>query len=505
MLRFSLLITVGLAVVLGVIYFSQRRSAPVLVFSPAVKVCQLTGEFDKQRNQPTRNFQRQFGVTGTDYGYPVPWNDKLLFLFGDTRSIDTDDFDAGHAREEIEKGYDSVASGPLHADVQRAGCVDLEFITEAPKRFRPLRLRETAAGSGVAQPPRPLGVLETPVSGFAGDDELFAFFSVRDKRPGCGRKDGCALLDEDQETGGQAKLARADGNGTDFSEVTVVSREKFQWPVAVVEDIKNLPGLPAQVAGVNLTGRVVLIWGAGRENYYFRRGYPFLAVVPLSEVGNMGAWRYLQGLSPSGQPNFVFGEENAKPLPPFGNERPTEPNQPPYHSCIGEFSVGFVTALEKWVMLYACDNNRTAGFNPNNGNGIYVRTAAAPWGPWSKPEQVFDPKQGYCMFMHELLGCSSNQPNPRDLERVNRNRDFEPLKTPAGDWDLLRGGWYAPFLIPTYTSVRGDKTDLYFAMSTWNPYQVVLMRTSVRTLRSFLFADLRSALQRGWDLLRGRR
>src|SRR4051794_29423274 len=55
----------------------------------------------------------------------------------------------------------------------------------------------------------------------------------------------------------------------------------------------------------------------------------FFAVLPLSEIGNIGPWRYFTGINSSDQPNFVFGEENARPLPPLGNERSAEPGRSP--------------------------------------------------------------------------------------------------------------------------------------------------------------------------------
>jgi len=70
---------------------------------------------------------------------------------------------------------------------------------------------------------------------------------------------------------------------------------------------------------------------------------------------------------------------------------------------------------------------------------------------------------------------------------------------------LQTGGEYAPFLIPTYTSVNGRDTNLYFVMSTWNPYQVVLMRTTAtKNLRCHLRSQIQATLTRGWDLLRGK-
>jgi hypothetical protein len=38
------------------------------------------------------------------------------------------------------------------------------------------------------------------------------------------------------------------------------------------------------------------------------------------------------------------------------------------------------------------------------------------------------------------------------------------------------GGAYAPYQLPYHTRRRGDRVLLYYVLSTWNPYQVVLMR-----------------------------
>lgn len=45
------------------------------------------------------------------------------------------------------------------------------------------------------------------------------------------------------------------------------------------------------------------------------------------------------------------------------------------------------------------------------------------------------------------------------------------------------GGEYAPFILPSaYVKTFADQTVLYFLMSTWNPYQVVLMKTQVNPI-----------------------
>jgi hypothetical protein len=44
----------------------------------------------------------------------------------------------------------------------------------------------------------------------------------------------------------------------------------------------------------------------------------------------------------------------------------------------------------------------------------------------------------------------------------------------------VRGGEYAPYVVERWTKVNGSELDLYYVMSTWNPYVVVLMKSRLR-------------------------
>ena len=93
-----------------------------------------------------------------------------------------------------------------------------------------------------------------------------------------------------------------------------------------------------------------------------------------------------------------------------------------------------------------------------------MRTADAPWGPWTKPQLVFDPWDhgGYCHFIHaswESMQCD-------DVHNPGRENEW--------------GGEYGPYQFESLAVGDEAATTIYFTMSTWNPYTVVLMSASLR-------------------------
>jgi hypothetical protein len=253
--------------------------------------------------------------------------------------------------------------------------------------------------------------------------------------------------------------------------------------VFVHEVVENTIGVPFQLGGPAVAANPQDRWLLAMDNRLlvvtgipvsrWNHSYTFLAVAPLSQVGSKDRWRYFAGLKENGQPDWQGSEASAQPLPPSD---PLQ-NGNGYHQCLGYFSVRFIAGWNKWAMLYTCSNIAESGYNPDNGErGIYLRTAATPWGPWSTPQRIFNPDQAYCRFMHDQRGdksdyCSGKGTNPAE-ESV---RDLSTVVTKRA-W----GGEYAPILLPSrYAKVGPDRTILYFLMATWNPYQVVLMRTEV--------------------------
>jgi hypothetical protein len=221
------------------------------------------------------------------------------------------------------------------------------------------------------------------------------------------------------EVMGRSVLARSD-DGKIWAKVLDLSRTKFINVSAAVVDAAKTPGLPID------KGQAVLLWASGRE---YRRSSPCLACVPVGRVEESSAYRYWNGSS------WGNREKDAQPL--F------------VHNEVGELSVAWCVPMKRWLMTY----------NSGSPRGILIRTASRPTGPWSEPVVLFDPKDGYGKFMHASNG-------PDRMADPYRQKEY--------------GGEYAPYMIPRFFRKTKEGVAIYFLMSTWNPYNVVLMRAEIK-------------------------
>jgi hypothetical protein len=126
---------------------------------------------------------------------------------------------------------------------------------------------------------------------------------------------------------------------------------------------------------------------------------------------------------------------------------------------MGDLSVTWCRDLNLWLMTY--DSRAPAP------RGIEFSYSPAPWGPWSQPQIIFNPVRD---------GASG---------KFIHNPDAVPDDGLAGpvigkgraDPEAVRGGAYAPYVIERWTKLQGSELNLYYALSTWNPYVVVLMKS----------------------------
>ncbi len=350
-----------------------------LVYVPrsTKKVCQLTGDFDRQRDAPTlsRTIERA-GVSGTDLGSSFELGDRLFFLFGDTFG---------------RPGNLDAIAWTASTDPAK---IDLRFVMAEDGKWQPPKV------SGIGQ-----GGFEVPTHGVAIGEKMYVVFTT-DHVPG-------------KVTMGRSVLAVSADQGKTFSRLYDLSTDKF----------------------INLalwkSGEWLYLFGSGK----YRASSVCLARMPLQHIERKEHLQYCTGTGNDGQPVWSAKEDEAAGL--FE------------HNVVGELSVAFLKPVDRYVMLY----------NSTNPRGIVMRSARKPWGPWSDLTIVFQPwlDQGYGHFMHRpslfwSTGDSLHDPDRSDV------------------W----GGEYGPFIMARYTTPTPDGCRIFYTMSVWNPYQVVVMQSDLR-------------------------
>ncbi|HEY3411318.1 MAG TPA: DUF4185 domain-containing protein [Propionicimonas sp.] len=126
-------------------------------------------------------------------------------------------------------------------------------------------------------------------------------------------------------------------------------------------------------------------------------------------------------------------------------------------AALGELSVRWVPDVGAYLML--------AGSGPEDpiGPAITLRVAPHPWGPWSQRLRLLD---------WVATGMSHADPFTRFIKAAGEGDPVGDRIFP-GQADGT-GAAYAPYLFDT--RLEGDDLVLRYTLSTWNPYQVVLMQ-----------------------------
>jgi hypothetical protein len=222
-----------------------------------------------------------------------------------------------------------------------------------------------------------------------------------------------------EKTMGRSVVASSQDDGRTFKLLYELSRSKF----------------------INVSfwsaGEWLYIYGSGE----YRKSSVCLARVKPADIGDRSKLEFFAGVDSKGQSEWSAKEAQGVSL--FR------------HDVVGEFSVAYLTPVKRYVMLY----------NSHEPRGITMRSAESPWGPWSKGTVVFDPwrDSGYGQFMHN----SAKSKAKRDA-LSDPNRDDE--------W----GGEYGPYVMARFTSGSAGQCRIFYTMSIWNPYQVVVMRSDLK-------------------------
>ena len=199
---------------------------------------------------------------------------------------------------------------------------------------------------------------------------------------------------------------------------------------------------PGPIAGLPAGGPFVLAWGTGA----YRQSDAYLSVVPVAQFETGKGAMYFAGMDAAGAPSWSANEVEAKPIVQNGT--------------LGDLSVTWCKDLGLWLMTY----DRRA---PTRGIAFsYSRT---PWGPWSEPQILFNvANDGIGKFIHNP---NSSPPDGLAGPVIGKGQ-MDP--------EAVRGGAYAPYLVERWTKLKGSELSVYYVLSTWNPYVVVLMKSRLQ-------------------------
>jgi len=204
-----------------------------------------------------------------------------------------------------------------------------------------------------------------------------------------------------------------------------------------------------------------------------------------------GKWlfepRYFAGVDARNRPRWTDNQEDAEPLALDGeiDGDPTEVVTP-----VKQLTVSWLgTPINKWVMLYGGGQNVWLPDLKNDStslDGIVLRFADHPWGPWTAPQlhwpagtpDTLDTPRGPGGVLFDPR-CVSKAGHPCAQSDPSRpahvfNKGCQP---PLTETDF--GHLYAPNIIDAYSQPTKDGADLdvYWNVSTWNPYRVLLLKT----------------------------
>lgn len=242
------------------------------------------------------------------------------------------------------------------------------------------------------------------------------------------------------------------------------------------------------------TGREkLLIWGrptfaGARNNGHSAKLYFAIADLPSFDGNGNFVWspEYFTGTDAAGVPQFSSNQTLAKALDLSGLADGLAGADAEKWDVADQVSIAYVSALNKWVMLYGGDVNAGLADLFSGGQGaqvqrdpegaIHVRWTLAddPWGPWSKPQQLF--KAGNPNTTPPVAG-TQYAPGGILHHPGCVGATCAPYEAPLGPSDF--GFLYAPNIVEQWTEDRGTYVELFWNVSTWDPYQIVLMKSRI--------------------------
>jgi hypothetical protein len=243
----------------------------------------------------------------------------------------------------------------------------------------------------------------------------------------------------------------------------------------------------------------VLVWGRpGFSAEQGRQAQIYLLVLPLPvATADNGRWVFkpwfYSGVDPAtNTPRWSQQQKEAKPLALDG-----VPGGSPFEEqpLVNQFTVSWVGGrINKWVMLYGGNIGDylladPAHDRPGAGPGsVRIRFADHPWGPWSPAQPHL--LEGSATAVGTPLGpggvlfspaCVDQPPALCTRSDLVRPIDFYLPGCPHVGMSFDQGFFYGANIIDAYTRSDGaGGMNLYWNVSTWNPYGVLFLKTNLK-------------------------
>jgi hypothetical protein len=428
-----------------------------------------------------------FGVFGTDEGYPVKVGNQIIFFFGDTLSARRER-NGEFVRSDADRGEDSIAympdqsmanchyipdllkqmnAGNQHPTPNTSGCPILKFYTNAAHgnsepAFQPIIIKGLTGSEGT-------GPSETPIGTFFHNGYLYMFYSDMIQPTGKAKHSNFHL--ETILTKSTTPLASfSPKNPPVFEKLYVASAHpqiedtsalpverdgpgKFIRPAPLVFPHNSLvangmiAGLPQELQNAQ---EVILLFGASWKN----QSNLYLAAVDADKIeSGTGAWWYLSNAR-NGAPVWSRDESSAQPL--FGNWNLSE------NPSVGEHGIIWSQELRKFILLYAHHRGAPTG-------GVVARSSSLPWGPWSEEVSIMGTEDTLAKEIYHHEG---------DPITSNNALWYRPNGKKPVEISDLEAGPYGPFFTGQYNVNKDGTVTYYFTVSPFVPYEVFLMQTT---------------------------
>jgi hypothetical protein len=466
-------------------------------------VCALTGEHGAYTERPANYTEDDYGLNSGDSGSSFEFDGKVWWLFGNTGATVHKPWGPQNAKsrwptiteplnDPAALGSDSIATSPEHTRPPAPAapynntkmppnqhCPALTFVREPGPAGKAAYANPSVYPDPLFKKPYYLSLRkgELPEAGISEGHPARMYVVFGTDNPA-----NCASLAKHP---GPCAEPTPTGTGTTCNG-TQGSRTRSVMAVFVPGSGDRFTGLydlskpssrygpdcatsPDTARFVNVQMQdgpdgYVYIWGTegGAHN---DQSYVYLARIQTANIATKKGIEYWNGKS--------FAGSQAKAAPLF-KDHPA--------ACMAQLGIQYNPYLGEWIMLYRCKETTAPANHPN---GIYMRTAPNPWGPWSSPTTIFDPdpdrsaESGYCYFIYSTQTFDTS-----NLDGSPKCPPTSPNGTLAGATKHV-GSYYGPYFVANWTTgtigtpTQRASTTIYYTLDTFDPYGQLIMRSTI--------------------------